>query len=232
MQELQAYLPALTKGAGVTLMLAISSVILALCIGMAGAMAKLSNSRSLVSLATAYTTLIRGVPEFVMMLLVFYGGQIVVNRIASAMGFRAPDIDAFVTAVFTIGFIFGAYYTETFRGAILGVPRGQMEAARAYGFSSWLAFRRILFPQMVRLALPAAVNNWLVLLKTTAIASLIGLHDVMFIADQAGRTTEAPMTFYLAACVVYLLVTSASTAWLARTRTQLNRGVREGRLHS
>lgn len=232
MQELQAYLPALTKGAGVTLMLAISSVILALCIGMAGAMAKLSNSRSLVSVATAYTTLIRGVPEFVMMLLVFYGGQIVVNGIASAVGFRAPDIDAFVTAVFTIGFIFGAYYTETFRGAILGVPRGQMEAARAYGFSSWLAFRRILFPQMVRLALPAAVNNWLVLLKTTAIASLIGLHDVMFIADQAGRTTQAPMTFYLAACVVYLLVTSGSTAWLARTRAQLNRGVREGRLHS
>jgi len=232
MQELQAYLPALTKGAGVTLMLATSSVILALCIGMAGAMAKLSGSRSLVSLATAYTTLIRGVPEFVMMLLVFYGGQIVVNRLASAMGFRAPDIDAFVTAVFTIGFIFGAYYTETFRGAILGVPRGQMEAARAYGFSSWLAFRRILFPQMVRLALPAAVNNWLVLLKTTAIASLIGLHDVMFIADQAGRTTQAPMTFYLAACVVYLIVTSGSTAWLASKRAQLNRGVREGRLHS
>jgi histidine transport system permease protein len=85
---------------------------------------------------------------------------------------------------------------------------------------------------MVRLALPAAVNNWLVLLKTTAIASLIGLHDVMFIADQAGRTTQAPMTFYLAACVVYLLVTTGSTAALARTRVQLNRGVREGRLHS
>jgi histidine transport system permease protein len=83
---------------------------------------------------------------------------------------------------------------------------------------------------MVRLALPAAVNNWLVLLKTTAIASLIGLQDVMFIADQAGRTTQAPMTFYLAACAVYLLVTSGSTAGLALTRTRLNRGVREGRL--
>ena len=93
--------------------------------------------------------------------------------LSAAFGLRAPDVDAFATAVLTIGFIFGAYYTETFRGAILGVPRGQMEAARAYGFSGWLAFRRILLPQMARLALPAALNNWLVLLKTTAIASLI-----------------------------------------------------------
>lgn len=232
MSELQAYLPALIRGAGVTLALAASSVILALLVGMAGAMAKLSNSRVLVAIATAYTTMIRGVPEFVMMLLVFYGGQIVLNRIGAALGFRAPDVDASVTAVLTIGFIFGAYYTETFRGAILGVPRGQMEAARAYGFSGVLAFRRILLPQMLRLALPAAVNNWLVLLKTTAIASLIGLHDVMFIADQAGRTTQAPMTFYLAACVVYLLVTSGSTAWLAHARAQLGRGVREGRLRA
>jgi histidine transport system permease protein len=232
MSELQRYLPALLRGAEVTLVLAFLSVVLAVCVGMAGAMAKLSQSRLLVTMATAYTTLIRGVPEFVMMLLVFYGGQIVINRISAAFGLHSLDVNAFATAVLTIGFIFGAYYTETFRGAILGVPRGQMEAARAYGFSRWLAFRRILFPQMVRLALPAAINNWLVLLKTTAIASLIGLQDVMFIADQAGRTTQAPMTFYLAACVVYLLVTSGSTAGLALTRGRLNRGVREGRLHA
>ncbi|MEK7890495.1 ABC transporter permease subunit [Burkholderia contaminans] len=231
MSALQQYLPALLRGAQVTIVLAVLSVALAVCIGMAGAMAKLSGSRVLVSAATAYTTLIRGVPEFVMMLLVFYGGQIVLNRLSAAFGLRAPDVDAFATAVLTIGFIFGAYYTETFRGAILGVPRGQMEAARAYGFSGWLAFRRILLPQMARLALPAALNNWLVLLKTTAIASLIGLHDVMFISDQAGRTTQAPMTFYLAACAVYLLVMSGSTACAARARVRLNRGMREGRLH-
>ncbi|MEN8512892.1 ABC transporter permease subunit [Burkholderia sp. RS02] len=231
MSDLQRYLPALLRGAEMTILLAVLSVMLAVCVGMAGAMAKLSGSRVLASVATAYTTLIRGVPEFVMMLLVFYGGQIMLNLLSAAFGFHAPDVDAFATAVLTIGLIFGAYYTETFRGAILGVPRGQMEAARAYGFSGWLAFRRILFPQMVRLALPAAVNNWLVLLKTTAIASLIGLHDVMFISDQAGRTTQAPMTFYLAACAVYLLVTSGSTACLARMRVRLNRGMREGRLH-
>ncbi|WP_322083694.1 ABC transporter permease subunit [Burkholderia sp. BCC1972] len=231
MSALQQYLPALLRGAEVTIVLAVLSVALAVCIGMAGAMAKLSGSRVLVSAATAYTTLIRGVPEFVMMLLVFYGGQILLNRLSAAFGLHAPDVDAFATAVLTIGFIFGAYYTETFRGAMLGVPRGQMEAARAYGFSGWLAFRRILLPQMARLALPAAVNNWLVLLKTTAIASLIGLHDVMFISDQAGRTTQAPMTFYLAACAVYLLVTSGSTACAARARVRLNRGMREGRLH-
>jgi His/Glu/Gln/Arg/opine family amino acid ABC transporter permease subunit len=231
MLDLQRYFPALVQGAGITLILAVLSVALAVCLGMIGAVAKLYGSRAVVSMASAYTTLIRGVPEFVMMLLVFYGGQLILNKLAHMLGFHAPDVDAFAAAVLTIGFIFGAYYTETFRGAILSVPRGQMEAARAYGFSGWLAFRRILFPQMMRLALPAAVNNWLVLLKATAIASLIGLHDVMFIADQAGRTTQAPMTFYLAACAVYLVVTSGSTACLARARTYLHRGVREGSLH-
>ena len=230
MSELHEYFPALLRGARVTLLLAVLSVLLSVCLGLAGALAKQSGSRMLVSTATAYTTLIRGVPEFVMMLLVFYGGQILINHLAAALGFHALDVNAFVTAVLTIGFIFGAYYTETFRGAMLGVPRGQMEAAQAYGFSRWLAFRRILFPQMMRLALPAAVNNWLVLLKTTAIASLIGLHDVMFVADQAGRTTQAPMTFYLAACALYLALTTGSTACLSRARTRYSKGVREGRL--
>jgi len=230
MSELHEYFPALLRGARITLLLAVLSVLLSVCLGLAGALAKQSGSRMLVSTATAYTTLIRGVPEFVMMLLVFYGGQILINHLAAALGFHAPDVNAFVTAVLTIGFIFGAYYTETFRGAMLGVPRGQMEAAQAYGFSPWLAFRRILFPQMMRLALPAAVNNWLVLLKTTAIASLIGLHDVMFVADQAGRTTQAPMTFYLAACALYLTLTTGSTACLSRARTRYSKGVREGRL--
>jgi histidine transport system permease protein len=230
MSVLSEYLPALLKGTLVTLALAVLSVLLAVLLGLAGALAKLSNSRSLVRAATIYTTLIRGVPEFVTMLLVFYGGQIVLNMLATYLGFHAPDVNAFAAAVLTIGFIFGAYYTETFRGAIMGVPTGQMEAAQAYGLSPGTAFRRILFPQMIRLALPAAINNWLVLLKATAIASLIGLHDLMFIADQSGRTTQAPMTFYLAACAVYLAVTSASTGVLARTRARYSKGTRQGRL--
>lgn len=232
MSELQIYLPALLRGVRVTVSLALFSLVIAIVLGLLGALAKQYGSRPLARLATAYSTLIRGVPEFVMLLLIFYGGQMLLNRAANALGMAAADVDAFSTAVLTLGFIFGAYFTETFRGAMMDVPRGQLEAAYAYGFTPSKAFWRILFPQMVRLALPAASNNWLVLLKTTATASLIGLHDVMFIADQAGRTTRAPMTFYLAACLSYLVLTSGSGALLARLERAYTKGVRPMRLQS
>lgn len=232
MSELQLYLPALLRGVRVTLSLAFFSLVIAVCLGLLGALAKQYGARPLVRLATWYSTVNRGVPEFVMLLLIFYGGQMALNRAAGALGLAAPDVDAFTTAVLTLGFIFGAYFTETFRGAMMEVPRGQMEAAYAYGFTPARAFWRILFPQMIRLALPAASNNWLVLLKTTATASLIGLHDVMFMADQAGRTTREPMTFYLAACALYLVLTTGSGALLSYLGRKYAKGVREMRLQS
>jgi len=131
MSELHEYFPALLRGARITLLLAVLSVLLSVCLGLAGALAKQSGSRMLVSTATAYTTLIRGVPEFVMMLLVFYGGQILINHLAAALGFHAPDVNAFVTAVLTIGFIFGAYYTETFRAKIDAVTPAQVKSGAA-----------------------------------------------------------------------------------------------------
>nr|WP_315464433.1 ABC transporter permease subunit [uncultured Rhodoferax sp.] len=232
MSELQNYLPALLRGVRVTLSLAFFSLLIALVLGLLGALARQYGARPVARLATAYSTVIRGVPEFVMLLLIFYGGQMLLNKAAAALGMGSPDVDAFSTAVLTLGFIFGAYFSETFRGAMMEVPRGQMEAAYAYGFTPVKAFWCILFPQMIRLALPAASNNWLVLLKTTATASLIGLHDVMFMADQAGRANGAPMTFYLAACVLYLILTTGSGALLAYVGRTYAKGVRPMRLQS
>jgi len=160
------------------------------------------------------------VPDLVLMLLVFYGGQVLVNHLAQRLGSDGYiDIDPFVAGVLTIGFIFGAYLTETFRGAFLAVGVGQREAGLAFGMSRWQVLRRITAPQMLRHALPSLSNNWLVLVKSTAIVSLIGLNDMMQKAQQAAGTTREPFVFYAAAAVLYLLITSVSElgfGWLGR----------------
>ena len=213
---LDGYAPAILDGAWVTLRLALLSLCLAFAAGLIGAAAKLSGTRMLVWPATAYSTLFRGVPDLVMMLIVFYGGQVMVNQFTDALEWEYIDLSPFVAGVLTIGVIFGAYFTETFRGAFLAVPAGQMEAGRAYGMTSLQVFRRILFPQMLRHALPGIGNNWLVMVKSTAIVSMIGLADMNFVADQAGRTTHKPFLFYMLVCLLYLCVTSVSSWVLDR----------------
>ena len=124
------------QGALVTLELAISSVVLAVLIGLAGAGAKLSANKPLALIFEGYTTLIRGVPDLVLMLLIFYGLQIALNSVTDAMGLGQIDIDPMVAGIITLGFIYGAYFTETFRGAYMAVPKGHIEAATAFGFTS------------------------------------------------------------------------------------------------
>ena len=211
----QGYFLTILGGAALTLELALLSLLFALAAGLAGASAKLSRSAPLRWLATAYTTVVRGVPDLVMMLLVFYGGQMLVNQVTEQLDLGYFDLNPMVAGVFTIGFIFGAYFAETFRGAFLAVPSGQLEAGAAYGMNPWQVFVRILFPQMLRHALPGLGNNWLVLLKSTAIVSMIGLSDMTWLADQAGRTTRQPFVFYLLVCALYLTMTTASS-WLLR----------------
>lgn len=224
---LDGYGPAILAGAWVTLRLALLALGLAFVAGLAGAAAKLSGVRLLAWPATAYSTIFRGVPDLVMMLLVFYGGQVLVNQATDAMGWDYIDLNPFVAGVFTIGVIFGAYFTETFRGAFLAVPAGQLEAGRAYGMTGLQVFRRILFPQMLRHALPGIGNNWLVLVKSTAIVSMIGLADMNLIADQAGRTTHKPFLFYMVVSALYLSVTALSSWTLHRLQRRYSAGVRE-----
>ena len=124
------------------------------------------------------------------------------------------DISPFAAGVATIGFIFGAYMTETFRGAILAVDKGELEAARAFGMRASQVFVRILFPQMMRHALPGFGNNWLVLLKTTALVSIIGLDDMVRKASLAAGSTQQPFTFYMAVALIFLVFTAVSTSAL------------------
>ena len=223
---LHGYGASLMEGALLTLVVALASLSIALVLGLFGAIAKLSRVRPLRWLAQGYTTLIRAVPDLVMMLTVFYGGQVLVNNIGDRLGWGYIDVDPFVAGVLTIGFIFGAYFTEVLRGAFLAVPAGQKEAALAFGMTPRQVLVRVTGPQMLRHALPGLSNNWLVMIKSTAIISVIGLSDLMNRADSAGRATREPFMFYLAAGGVYLAFTSLSELGFAWLQKRLAIGVR------
>lgn len=228
---LHGFLPSLLEGAAVTLSLALASLAVAMLLGLAGAMAKLSNWRWARGLALIYTTLIRGVPDLLLMLLIFYGGQVGLNALALSVGHEDYiDINPYAAGVLTIGFIFGAYLTEAFRGAFLALPPGQAEAGLSLGMSPWQIAWRITWPQMLRHALPGLANNWLVLIKSTAIVSVIGLSDLMTRGQQAAGTTREPFVFYLAVALIYLGFTSVSELFFAQLQKRLSTGVSQGRL--
>ncbi|MCL4110674.1 UNVERIFIED_CONTAM: hypothetical protein GTU68_048655 [Idotea baltica] len=216
MFDLQGYEASILKGAVLTIEVALLSLILAMVLGMLGALAKLAPYRWARAIATLYTTVIRGIPDLVLMMLIFFGGQILLNNSLYSINewLNYIDVSPFIAGVLTIGFIFGAYMAETFRGAIMAVDSGEMEAAKAYGMGPVLAFRRILLPQMIRHALPGFGNNWLVLLKTTALVSIIGLEDMVRVSALAAGSTKMPFTFYMTVALIFLFFTSVSTGLL------------------
>jgi arginine/ornithine transport system permease protein len=224
---LHGYLPAILDGLLVTLQVSATSLAIACLFGLIGASAKLSTSVAARWTAEVYTTLIRGLPELVLMLLIFYGGQIGINRLAESQGWGYIDIPPFAAGVITIGFIFGAYLTETFRGAILAVPKGQAEAGHAFALSQGQVLWRIVLPQMVRHAIPGFANNWLVMLKASALVSLIGLNDMVNRAGLAAASTREPFTFYMAVAVIYLALTSVSIFLLSHLEARFSMGVKK-----
>ena len=224
---LHGYLPAILEGLSLTLRVSALSLAIACVFGLLGASAKLSSSRTARWGAGVYTTLIRGMPELVLMLLIFYGGQIGINALAESQGWEYIDVPPFWAGVLTIGFIFGAYLTETFRGAILAVPKGQAEAATAYAMPRSLVLRRIVLPQMVRHAIPGFANNWLIMIKASALVSIIGLDDMVHRAGLAAASTRSPFTFYVAVALLYLALTSVSIFLLSRLEARYSLGVKK-----
>ena len=210
----------LLQGTWVTIQLAIFSLMFSVCFGLLGAWAKLSKNMVAQKTAAVYTSIVRGVPDLVLILLVFYGGQALANSIGSITGlWDYVEISQFIAGVCTIGVVYGGYMTETFRGAILAIPRGQIEAGVACGMNRLLIFRRVIWPQMVRYALPGFSNNWLVQIKATALVSVIGLQDVVYNGFVAGRSTRLLFTFMFAVLMIYLLLTAISDLalrWLDR----------------
>lgn len=234
---LHGYEAQLWVGLQMTIGVASLSVLVGLVLGMLGATAKLSRNPVARKLADAYTTIVRGIPELILLLILFYGGSIfvqyVVGLLDSSETFVAligeigyVEIDAFTAGVLTLGFVFGAYATEVFRGAIISIHKGQIEAAQAIGMNRWQVFNRIMLPQVWRFALPGIGNLWLVLLKDTALISVIGLDELMRKTYVAAGSTQDPFTFFAFAAVIYLTLTAISMAVLQTAEKRLTRGVK------
>lgn len=225
--SLKGFGPLLLQGTWMTVKLSVFSLAVSVLLGLLGATAKLSSLPFLRIPAQIYTTLIRGVPDLVLMLLIFYSLQIWLTSFTDFMEWDYIEIDPFSAGVITLGFIYGAYFTETFRGAILAVPRGQLEAATAYGLTRGQRFRFVTFPQMMHFALPGIGNNWMVMLKATALVSIIGLADLVKAAQDAGKSTYQLFYFLVIAAFIYLLITSASNFVLRRLERRYSAGSRE-----
>lgn len=225
---LQGYGPLLLSGAKITVSLALISLLMALLFGMAGALAKTSGVRMVSSTARVYTTVVRSIPDLVLVLLLFYSLQQGLNSLTEQWGFARIEIDPFAAASLTLAVIYGAYFTEVFRGAIIAVPVGQMEAARSYGMNPMQAFHRILFPQMLRFALPGIANTWQVLLKSTGLISVVGLVDMVAVAQQAGKATNRYFLFTAVVGAGFLLFGTGSSLLLKWLESKYSVGCKRG----
>jgi His/Glu/Gln/Arg/opine family amino acid ABC transporter permease subunit len=224
MEDIIAAGPLLAQGFGVTLALAALSLALATVLGALGAAAKLGGGRIARGFAEIYTLVFRGVPELVIILIVYFVGQRLVNAAAGAVGLEGVDVSTFGAGVLALGLTYGAYLTETFRGAYRAIPVGQIEAARAFGLGRGRTLWRIVAPQLMRFALPGFTNIWQVLAKATAVVSVIGLNDLVGLAVKIGRRERDPFTFLLVVLIAYLAITAVSGWALNRAEKRLARG--------
>jgi len=210
---------ALLSGLGVSLLVAGLGYLLGLLIGLGGA--QLRRSRSLLGqdLVTLYTTLVRAVPELVLILLVYFALPQALNSLLGWLGLGKLAINGLVAGVLVIAFVQGAYATEVILGAMNVVPLGQLEAAHSFGMRPWQVFRRILLPAMLPGALPGLSNLWLIATKDTALLAVVGFAELTLVARQAAGATKHYFLFLMAAGVLYLLVSLLSHwlfGWLER----------------
>jgi len=186
---------------------------------------KLSKYKILNLIGNLYTTVIRGVPELLVIYLFFFGGSGAIMYVASIFGyFEYIEINAFITGSFAIGIISGAYSTEVFRGAIQSIDKGQFEASKVLGFNKYIHFFKVIMPQMLRLAIPNLSNVWQITLKDTSLISVTGLVEIMRQSYIAAGSTRDPLLFYSFAAVLYLLLTFISMKFLNRLEKNYSRG--------
>lgn len=236
---LARYQDRLWEGVWVTLQLSLWGLLLALIIGFLVCLCKVSRYRFLRYPATVYTTVLRGIPDLVQLFLFFYGLQRLLllfsrSDLAKSLGIGLIKLDNFTTAAITIGIMFSAYMAETFRGALSAIPKGQMEAAKAYGLSRRHILWRITLPQMLRYALPGISNNWLVLMKTTALASLVQVDDLTKVVKEAATNNPLiksdftlRLSMYLIGAMGYLLLTTVSIALIVLLKNKFSKGFSE-----
>lgn len=217
----------LLRGGWLTIQISVCSYLVGIALGLIGAGAKLSGNRWAGWIGDLYTTIVRAVPELLLIIFIFYTGTSTLGQVFGAIGLGGNvQVSPFAAAVAALGFIAGAYMTEVFRGAILSVPKGQMEAARAYGMPAALRFRRILFPQMMRYALPGLGNLWLIVIKDSSLISVVGFYELLFSGKQAAASERMYFFFYSVTALAFLVLTVVSMVGIYVFERRVSRGVR------
>ena len=200
-----------------SLQIALGAYALGLTIGLAGAYGKLYGGPITRDLLAVYTTVVRAVPELVLILILYYLGTDLINKAATAMGYGTIEISGVAAGIAVLGVVQGAYSTEILRGAIKAIPAGQIESARAFGMPPWLMLRRVTIPAMMAFAIPGLANLWLIATKDTALLAVVGFSELTLETRQAASSTRAHFTFFLAAGALYLMVSLVSGrvfAWI------------------
>jgi polar amino acid transport system permease protein len=216
-------------GVLVTIELAFATLPFGLAIGFAIALAKNSGGGLVRAFGDLYTTIFRGLPELLTLFIVYYGGQMLLNRIASLWGGSGLQVSSFVAGMVALSLVLGAFSSEVFLAALRSVPHGQTEAARSLGLSRFRTLRLVVAPQLWRLALPGLTNNWLVLLKDTSLVSVIALNDLMRQTFVAVGVTKRPFFFFLLACLIYLAISGISALVALRLEARAGRGFSRAR---
>jgi len=210
-----------------TILVSLSSMFLGLLIAIFIASAKIRNKVIFKFISNFYTTIIRGIPELLIIYLLFFGGSAGVMFVAKIFGYGGYiELNAFMMGTIAIGCISAAYSSEVFRGAYYSVDKGQIEAAKALGMSQFSCFLKILAPQIIRYAIPGLGNVWQITLKDTALISVTGLVEIMRQASVAARSEHSPFTFYLAAAILYLILTTFSSKVFDRIELQTKKSER------
>ncbi|MDQ2066138.1 ABC transporter permease subunit [Xinfangfangia sp. CPCC 101601] len=214
----------LLAGLWASMQIAVGAFGLGLIIGLGGAYGKIYGGPVLRDCLGVYTTVVRALPELILILLLYFGLTDIVNQIMLGLGYDRVQISGVVAGVLVLGVVQGAYATEVLRGAILAVPPGQIEAARAMGMPAAKIARRITIPTMLGLALPGLSNLWLIATKDTALLAIVGFSELTLATRQAAGTTKAFFTFFLAAGAIYLAISMLSTWGFARLERWARRG--------
>ncbi|WP_426247224.1 ABC transporter permease [Pseudomonas sp. TWR3-1-1] len=215
---------ALLAGSLVTIALALSCLPIGLPLGLVVAVAARSKNRWMRAWATTFSTVFRGLPELLTLLIIYYGCQIAAQKILALMGYDTQfTINTFVAAMIAFSLVFAAFSSEIWLGAFKTIPKGQFEAASALGLSPFTTFRKVVLPQLARIALPGLSNNWLSLLKDTSLVSTIALVDLMRQTNLAVSVTKEPMLFYSVACFIYLFFSAISGRLFAFLERHFNR---------
>ena len=212
-------------GALMTVLVSASSLILGIVIGIIFAACKLSNIFVLRVIANIYTTIIRGIPELLVIYLLFFGGSGAVMYLAKIFGYNGYiELNAFTIGTIAVGAISGAYSTEVIRGAVNSVQKGQFEAGKTLGLNGYGLYGKIIFPQVARIALPGIGNVWQITLKDTALISVTGLVEIMRQSRIAAGSTHEPFIFYTAAIILYLLITRFSNILFDKAENNYSKG--------